>query len=455
LRCLPAFIVAAVVIPAGLAPAQASSGLRVAAAASAPAGFLVASGGLDIVRKLPRPAETERSIDPPRPPPGPPPRPAQPAGRLLKFSTADGALLSEAAIAGPADQSGVRAGDILVGINDRPVANPEELRRELAALTPGSQAVVQVWRVAADNGDFVEALRRIAGSGNAHVMFRLGRMYGFGIGVARNDNEAVRWYRQGADAGNTHAMTALAVALFDGRGIDKNEQEAVRLLRSAAARSHVEAMYRLGALLVQGKAIDKDVAEGMRMLTRAADAGFTPAMVDLGAMHNHGLGSIAVDFKAAAAWYRRAADLGNPTAMTSLGYLHQHGTGVDKDDFAAVALYRRAANLGSSQAIHNLGAMYDLGKGVERRDPEQAADLVLRALELRNQFSYQQMTKYSARWSLDFRRALQRKLRDAGLFDGRIDGQIGSSAVVAINAYITRSGRPDERLAQSGRGRSL
>jgi hypothetical protein len=193
----------------------------------------------------------------------------------------------------------------------------------------------------------------------------------------------------------------------------------------------------------------------MRLLARAGEAGFTPAMVDLGIMYNHGLG-IPADFPKAAMWYKRAADLGNPVGMTSLGYLHEHGTGASKDEFAAAALYRKAADLGNPMAIHNLGAMYERGKGVERRDPERAADLVLRALGLRNSFSYQQMTKYSSRWSLEFRRALQTRLRDAGHYKGPIDGQINASTVVAINAYINRN-PPQEvsHLAYGAMGRSL
>ena len=92
--------------------------------------------------------------------------------------------------------------------------------------------------------------------------------------------------------------------------------------------------------------------------------------------------------------------------------------------------------------------MLDRGKGVERRDPEQAAELMLRALEMRNQFSYQMMQRNSNAFSADFRRALQRRLRDAGVFDGRIDGSIRASTMAAIDAYMKRSQPPDGRLEQ-------
>jgi len=58
---------------------------------------------------------------------------------------------------------------------------------------------------------------------------------------------------------------------------------------------------------------------------------------------------------------------------------------------------------------------------------------------MRNEFSYKQMTQNSRAWSPEFRRALQRKLQNAGVFSGRIDGELRDTTVAAINAYINRN----------------
>jgi TPR repeat protein len=469
-----------------------------AAASGAPAALQLADLGVDIIRMppgLPPSASTLPPSDTPLAPVGPGTGPgtgprgiAQPQGRLLKVPVrlgsqpseahkawlgvntdpldlplaislgrtgTDGALVTEAAATSPAGQAGIRFGDIIVGFNDKPIGHMNELRQQVATAAPGVQVLLQVWRVTTDDGDFLHTLRRLAGGGNAHVMYRLGRMYAAGSGVARDDSEAVSWYRKSADAGNLNAMAALAVALLEGRGAAKDQPEAVRLLRLASGKDGVEANYRLGVLMVQGRGVDKDVLEGMRLLTRASDTGHTPAMVDLGVMHNHGIG-VQVDFGKAAQWYKRAADLGSIAGMVSLGYLYQQGKGVEQNDFAAAKLYRRAADLGSPHGIHNLAAMLDRGKGVERRDPEQAAELVLQAIEMGNQFSYQQMAKNAHSWSAEFRRALQKKLRDAGTFTGRIDGTIGASTITALDAYISRhQRRVDPQVAHGTGGRSL
>ena len=170
------------------------------------------------------PATQQTPAIPPRPS-----EPAQPQGRLLKLQVklgsqpndaqkgwlgvemeplelplalslglpnGDGAFLLNAVAGGPAAQAGIRFGDIVVGLNGRAVANMNDLRQRVSAMTPGSEVQVEVWRVAADDGDFLQMLRRLADGGNTHVMYRLGRMYAAGNGVARDEIEAVRWYRK-------------------------------------------------------------------------------------------------------------------------------------------------------------------------------------------------------------------------------------------------------------------
>ena len=437
-----------------------------------PPGQSPSSGQTPIIPVSPQPPPPPKP-QPVAPAPAPPApvRPAQPFGRLVKLPVkvgslstdgqkgwlgvkmdpvelplalslgllnANGVFVVEATVAGPAALAGARFGDIIVAYNDRAIDGMNDLRQRVSATTPGDRAMLDVWRISGDDGDFLQALRRLGDGGNAYIMYRLGRMYAAGIGVARDENEAVRWYRKGANAGNLQATTALAIALLEGRGTGKDPQEAVRLLKLAADKDNLDAMYRLGALYAQGAIVSKDALEAVRLFTKASEAGHAPSMVDLGLMFYNGEG-VQVDLVKAAMWYKRAADLGDSSGMVNLGYLHQQGKGVEQDDVAAVNLYRRAADDGNPAGIHNLASMYESGRGLGRKDPEQAADLVLRALELRNQFTYLQMTQHSNNWSRAFRIALQKKLRDAGFYAGRVDGNIRESTIAAINAYVNRS----------------
>ena len=88
--------------------------------------------------------------------------------------------------------------------------------------------------------------------------------------------------------------------------------------------------------------------------------------------------------------------------------------------------------------MHNLAWMLDSGRGVERKDPDEAADLMMRSLDRRHDFSLKQMRENSRAWSKEFRQALQRKLRDAGFYSGATDGEFKDTTIAAIDGYFNR-----------------
>ena len=443
--------------------------------------------GIDMVRMPPPPAQSQGptpavSLDPPRPSPRPI-EPDKPSGRLLSLPVvvgrppsdshkawlgvvadtlerplagalgtprSQGVLILETKPGAPAGRSGLQFGDIIVAFNGEPIGQMQGLCQRMASATPGREVALEVWRVA--GGDLLQTLHRLADIGNAHVLHRLGKMYAGGFGVARDETKAAEWYRKGAAAGNVPAMTELAGALLEGRGVERNAREAAGLLRAASDNDDPEAMHRLGVLLRDGKDADKNVAEAMQLLAKAGNAGHPAAMVEIGQTYDRGLG-VGVDAAKALAWYKRGADLGDPAAVMNLGNLHLQGRGVPQNAAAAVGMFRKAADLGNTFAMHNLAWTLDQGMGV-RRDPEQAADLVLRALALRNPFSYEQMTKNAHNWTPDLRRALQRKLRAAGVFTGPADGAFGASTIAAIDAHVARS-PPEAPRPCSGGGNVL
>ncbi len=396
-----------------------------------------------------------------------------PLALSVGLSDGNGALILGVTAGGPAAQAGVRFGDIVVGMNGKAVAGMNDLRQRVMAATPGSEALLEVWRVGTEDTDFLATLRRLADEGNAHAMYRLGRLYAFGNGVLKNDVTAVQWYRKGADAGNSSAMTALAFALLEGRGTGVNHQEGLRWLRDGANAGNVDAMNRLGHILLDGTIADKDPLEAARLFKKAAEAEHVASMVDLARLYYNGIG-IQTDINMAAVWYKRASDLGNSVAMVTLGWMHENGKGVDTDPFmaadlyrraadlgnsggmvnlallhvqgkgvarneaAAVALYRKAIGLGNPMAMNNLAWMLQEGRGVDRKDPEEAAELMMKALDRKLEFSRQRMTQYWKSWSREFRMALQRRLQAAGHYNGRVDGNFRESTVTAINAYFNR-----------------
>jgi TPR repeat protein len=443
------------------------------ASAAAPLFVAVADAGVDIVRIPPKaPASGPPPSNDTNPPPLAAPRPDQPVQQLGSFRkfevkvgglpgdgqkgwlgvaldsidlplalslglvNANGAFVAETTPGGPAAQGGLRLGDIIVSANGAPVANVRELRQRVASALPGSELLLEVWRTDVGGGDFMQALRHLADDGNAYIMYRLGAMHASGIGVARDQIEAVRWYRKGAAAGNAQAMTALAQDLLEGRGTPKDPQEGLRWLKTAIDKGNLDAMHTMALTLLDGKLVPKDPQEAARLLTVAAEAGHAPAMVTLGLMYDSANG-VQADPARAVHWYRRAAELGNSGGMVDLGYQYARGRGVEQNDTLAVSWYRRAVAAGNFAGMHNLAVMADGGRGMPR-DPELAASLMLQALEAHYDFSYRQMTQSWRNWSRDTRRALQRRLRDAGFYSGNLDGEFAETTISAIDAYINR-----------------
>jgi Do/DeqQ family serine protease len=64
----------------------------------------------------------------------------------LALKVRSGALITGVLDNGPADKGGMRPGDVVMRVADRPVANSGELRTQVAALAPGSEAQFTVQR---------------------------------------------------------------------------------------------------------------------------------------------------------------------------------------------------------------------------------------------------------------------------------------------------------------------
>ena len=73
-----------------------------------------------------------------------------------------------------------------------------------------------------------------------------------------------------------------------------------------------------------------------------------------------------------------------------------------------------------------------------RRDPAVASQWVFKALQAGDDFGYLQMTTNSASWAEDFRRELQRRLKEAGVYDGPADGNFSQPTKRALETLKQR-----------------
>lgn len=289
--------------------------------------------------------------------------------------------------------------------------------------------------------DAAEAARlyhKAADQGQPNAMFKLGTLYINGRGVPKDDAEAVIWYRKAAEFNQPDAIANLGLMYETGRGVFSDDAQAVRFYRKAAELGQIAAMNMLANMYANGRGLPQDDAMAVSWYRRAAGLGNLHATNSLGWMYEKGRG-VAKDEAEAVRWYRKAADLGHDVAMNNLGVMYENGRGVSKDQQESLRWYTKAAKIGNTDAMHNLGAAYDAGRGTQK-DPRLAAQWIFKAVKAGNSFSIAQMNTNAAAYTNQFRREFQKLLRDAGVYDGAIDGEFGPSTKAAVQALSKSSG---------------
>jgi len=101
-----------------------------------------------------------------------------------------------------------------------------------------------------------EAMRRAAESADLEAECNMGICYHNGYGIAKDDNEAVKWFFKAASHGFADAENFLGMVYgFDigdavdvrlGSGLPKDYTEAVKWWRKAAEQGHSAAQFNLG-----------------------------------------------------------------------------------------------------------------------------------------------------------------------------------------------------------------
>jgi len=119
---------------------------------------------------------------------------------------------------------------------------------------------------------------RDAQAGNAEAQSRLGVLYAQGVGVPRDQEQALYWYRKAADQGHPGGEWNLAFRYVKGQGVPVDYLKARQLFRQAAQSGLACAQYDLGIMFMEGLGGDKDLNEATTWFRRAADQGYREAV---------------------------------------------------------------------------------------------------------------------------------------------------------------------------------
>ena len=220
-------------------------------------------------------------------------------------------------------------------------------------------------RAAFERRDFPTAyrlLQPLAQGGAAPAQVGLGRLHALGLGIPRNDAEAIRWYRLAAEQGDPDGMSSLAYKYRFSDPPMRNSEQALVWYRWAAELDHPDALNGLGSIYLEGVLVPQDTAEAMALFERAIAKGHAPAMSNLADMLVGG--AVERDHIRARELYRQAAEKYVIAAYYSYARMLFEGRGGPIDNDGALKFAGLAAAERSLPAYDMLATLYREGRGV-------------------------------------------------------------------------------------------
>lgn len=168
----------------------------------------------------------------------------------------------------------------------------------------------------------ISLLTQRSRKGDSTATYRLGRIYGLGLGVKIDAEKAMHWYQEAAKLGSVAALRQLAVL---------------------ASRE------------------ENDPVKAAEYMVKAAEAGSTVAALEIGKKLTRSEGYyLAVTNDVAQTWIERAASVGNTSAIEILtDQLLAQGKAQE-----AVAYLEKAASKGSVDSYLTLYQLFKAGQGV-------------------------------------------------------------------------------------------
>jgi len=201
-----------------------------------------------------------------------------------------------------------------------------------------------------------------------------------------------------AEAGDTFAQTCIGYMLSQGLGVTKNEKEAIRWYEKAAIRGDSDAQYNMGSMYEKGRGTEQNYKKALEWYSKSAEQGNAFAQANLGSLYYNGNG-VEQNYQKAIYWYTKSAEQGYYLAQNLLGVMYVNGLGVKKDLDKGYKWILKAAEQGLEAAQENayaicydaamnenIGAMHNLAYmclngWAGKQDPNKCVDLLERAAE--------------------------------------------------------------------------
>jgi hypothetical protein len=213
--------------------------------------------------------------------------------------------------------------------------------------------------------------------------------------AAQHFDEAIALYRQAADAGDARALYSLGYLTELGAHVPKDLKAAFALYEKAAERGNADGAINLAVALWEGKILEKNAPRALALLQKASQSGSAKATFDLAELMDEGAS-------------------GKPGQ--------------------ALALFEQAGALGEPRGYRAAAGLLDVGRNVAK-DPEAAADLLLRCVISDSGVCLAELTGKTQNWTPETVKAVQNRLKAASYYAGPIDGKSGPVLAPALKQW--------------------
>lgn len=184
----------------------------------------------------------------------------------------------------------------------------------------------------------------------------LGNCYLHGIGTSPSIKDAVYWTKRGSEGNDLFSISELGIFYFEGLGVEKNNQEAIRLCIIAANSNVVSAFFALGMIYEE----QEDFIQMEKWYKKACDFNHGGAYYNLALYYRDNqqeAKAVNILLKAVQLDNKNELNPDNiPGAFENmLGLIYDYGgNGVSQDLILAKQWYEKAIAKGNAKAALNL-----------------------------------------------------------------------------------------------------
>ena len=194
-----------------------------------------------------------------------------------------------------------------------------------------------------ERGDGVSELEKLAGNGDRHSQYLMGKLWRDGPLLTPNTANARYWFQQAAEQGHSYAQYALGKLLLSDDVEVRAPEEGMRWLETAAQSGNHYAAYRMGKEYYRGKNVEQSFTAAAKWFDRAAQEGNQYAQYMLGKLYLMGQG-VEYDKTMGVHWLSQSAAQGNTYAKS---LLKQQNSGRPPNVF-----------LGVTRLLHHMGRIF-------------------------------------------------------------------------------------------------